>query len=243
MDDRATPELLVESLRTDASSFVTALRSADPDAPVPPCPGWRVRDLAGHLGVVHRWAAEVVRTGRNGDEGDPPDDATDLPDWCEAGAAALVGTLAAADLDAPCWGFGPPPRVAGFWLRRQAHETAMHRWDLGAAAGTPTVMDERLAEDGLDEVCTMFFPRQVRLGRTPPLADSLRLVSARTGRSWTLSGDGTAPGAGTADATLTGPPQPLLLALWHRLDLDSAGVQVDGDPAAARRVLGASITP
>jgi hypothetical protein len=32
-------------------------RSAGPDAPVPTCPGWTVRDLLAHQGMVHRWAS------------------------------------------------------------------------------------------------------------------------------------------------------------------------------------------
>ena len=42
----------------------------------------------------------------------------------------------------------------------------MHRWDLGAALGRDR-LPERLAADGVDEVVTMFFPRQVRLGGSP----------------------------------------------------------------------------
>ena len=35
--------------------------AAGPDAPVPTCPGWTVRDLLAHQGMVHRWATAVVR--------------------------------------------------------------------------------------------------------------------------------------------------------------------------------------
>ena len=36
-------------------------RAAGPDASVPTCPGWTVRDLLAHQGMVHRWATAVVR--------------------------------------------------------------------------------------------------------------------------------------------------------------------------------------
>ena len=31
------------------------------DAPVPTCPGWTVRDLVTHQGLIHRWATANVR--------------------------------------------------------------------------------------------------------------------------------------------------------------------------------------
>ena len=33
---------------------------AGAEAPVPTCPGWTVRDLLAHQGMVHRWATAVV---------------------------------------------------------------------------------------------------------------------------------------------------------------------------------------
>ena len=34
--------------------------SAGLDAPVPPCPGWTVRDLVLHVGLAHRWAVAIL---------------------------------------------------------------------------------------------------------------------------------------------------------------------------------------
>jgi uncharacterized protein (TIGR03083 family) len=44
-----------------------------------------------------------------------------------------------------------PPATVGFWQRRQAHETAMHRIDAEAAAGDVHPIDAELAADGIDE--------------------------------------------------------------------------------------------
>ena len=56
-------------------------RAAGPDAPVPTCPGWTVRDLLAHQGMVHRWATAVVR-------GDDPARVDDAAVEAEGRAAA-----------------------------------------------------------------------------------------------------------------------------------------------------------
>nr|MDT0667734.1 maleylpyruvate isomerase N-terminal domain-containing protein [Micromonospora sp. DSM 115978] len=104
---------------------------AEWDAQVPGCPGWAVEDLVGHLGTIHRWAATIVRTGKVAEEPPAPSGTpSELLAWFDEGRAELVATLLGVDSDRECWTFGPRPRTAGFWIRRQAHETAVHRWDL-----------------------------------------------------------------------------------------------------------------
>ena len=56
-------------------------RAAGADAPVPTCPGWTVRDLLAHQGMVHRWATAVVR-------GDDPAGVDDTAIEAEGRAAA-----------------------------------------------------------------------------------------------------------------------------------------------------------
>src|SRR3712207_7465665 len=51
----------------------------------------------------------------------------------------------AADPAAPTWSF-TTDRTAGFWVRRQALETAVHRWDAQHAAGEPERIDPALAD-------------------------------------------------------------------------------------------------
>ena len=41
-------------LAQDTTAAVAVLRTTNPSSPVPGCPGWVLRDLAGHLGGVHR---------------------------------------------------------------------------------------------------------------------------------------------------------------------------------------------
>ena len=220
------------------------LAAADVTAPVPSCPGWTVTDLAVHLGETHVWAEQCIRTG------DPdwpavvvPGEGPDaLAGWYAACAGVLLETLRVTPPETECWAFGPRPRTAGFWFRRQPHEVAVHRWDLGAALGRDLGYPAELAVDGVDEVVTMFFPRQVRLRRIPPLTRSLA-VAVADGPSWVLHGDGIGEPDGGADATVTGPADVLVLLLWGRVGLDDPRLTVTGSPEAAATVLGAGLVP
>ncbi|HOQ54008.1 MAG TPA: maleylpyruvate isomerase N-terminal domain-containing protein [Micropruina sp.] len=50
-------------IATETQRFSVAIEGADPDAPVPTCPGWTVADLAWHLTEVHAFWAEILRSG------------------------------------------------------------------------------------------------------------------------------------------------------------------------------------
>ena len=54
----------LEGLRAAMVAFVRYADRAGLDAPVPTCPDWTVRDLVAHQGMVHRWAAALVRGER-----------------------------------------------------------------------------------------------------------------------------------------------------------------------------------
>jgi uncharacterized protein (TIGR03083 family) len=129
---------------------------ADNDLPVPSCPDWTLGQLAAHLGWVHRWAAEIVRT-RSPERiaaSEVPDSrfpagAAERARWLSAGAGRLTEAISEAGED-PVWAFGVL-RPASFWGRRQAHETMVHRADAELAAGQDVLLDQRLAADGIDE--------------------------------------------------------------------------------------------
>jgi uncharacterized protein (TIGR03083 family) len=232
-----TPSAYLPYLAQAAADVVDVLQTGDLDAPVPGCAPWRLTDLAQHLGGIHRWACTAVVEGRPGDEtADAPADRAALVAWFRDGADALLTTLRSTDPDTPCWAFGPRPRTAAFWFRRQAHETAVHAGDAAASQGATRPYGAELALDGIDEVLGVFVPRQVRLGRIPPLPATVALAPHEAGR-WIL-GDGT-----EAAATVSGPAEALLLLLWHRVPLDDARLTVAGDRAAAEAVLGTALTP
>jgi uncharacterized protein (TIGR03083 family) len=231
-------------LEQAAADVVDMLADADLDLPVLSCPGWTVADLVAHLGQTHLWAEHCIRV-RNPEVPDvvaPVTDRAALAGWYADCAGVLIQTLRATDSGTECWTFGLSPRAAAFWFRRQAHEVSMHRWDLGAALGRDFGYPNALAADGVDEVVTMFFPRQVRLRRTAPLPRSLAVHADGLGR-WVLAGDGSDGSGGPADAEVSGPAEALVLLLWGRLALGDPRIRLTGDPAAAATVLSAGIVP
>jgi uncharacterized protein (TIGR03083 family) len=237
-------------LRADAAR-IAEVAPGHLGAEVPGCPGWFVRDLVVHLGSVHRWATEVVRSGEfpgryATDPGpDPaPDDDSPLLGWFTAGAAELADALDAMDPAAPSWmPFMTDRPEAGIWLRRQTQETSVHRRDVEAAAGDPRPIVPPLAADGIDEYFTLMVPRLV----------SRDGIDLPTGSIHVHCTDG--PGAGLAegdgewfvtaadgyevtrehrkgDAALRGRAEDLLLALWGR-PVPEGSVDVVGDTGVA----------
>jgi uncharacterized protein (TIGR03083 family) len=211
---------------------------ADLDTRVPWIPDWRARDLVGHLGTVHRWAAAILRAGTT--EPPPPTARQEPPpvgllDWYGEGLTILVAALRETPPAAPAWHMSPTAeKVAASWARRQAHELAVHRMDLEAAAGiAAAAIEPALADDGVDELLTIVLPRWAH---TEPLVGADRAVAVTatdTGRAWSVRVDHgivtVAPGAaGTEHAHLSGAAPQLLLRLWGR----PADVVVEGDRTA-----------
>jgi uncharacterized protein (TIGR03083 family) len=238
------PSACLEHLESGAARFSAVLGGADLAAPVPSCGDWRLLDLTHHLGEVHRWARVAVLEGHpKGASDDPPDgppaERDELVAWFGEGVAALLTTLRDAGPDAPCWSFGPKPRTAAFWFRRQAHETSMHARDAEAACGAPGSLAADLALDGIDEALTMFLPRQVRSGRTVLPGTRVALASEE-GPAWEIAGDD-APAEPAA--TVHGGAEALLLLVWGRIGADDERIAVTGDRGALDAVLAAGVTP
>jgi uncharacterized protein (TIGR03083 family) len=230
-------------LATDASAFLDVLEVGQLTAPVPGCPGWTLADLAAHLGTVHRWARLAVLEGPTTEPAEVPSGRSALCAWWRDGASALHKTLTQTSPDAACWTMAPPGEVR-YWMRRQAHETALHRWDAQQSQGAAHAIDPVLAADGVAEVVEMFFPRQVRLGRTRSLRHRLHL-RIDGGATHTLAGNGagSAPAEQPVDAVVGGPPEALLLLLWRRTTLDDPRLRHSGSREAAATVLDAGLTP
>ncbi|WP_051551898.1 maleylpyruvate isomerase family mycothiol-dependent enzyme [Nocardioides sp. URHA0020] len=215
-------------LAAATTGFADALSGADPSATVPSCPGWTVADLVDHLGGVHQWSRHAVLAGNP--DGRPEAATGDLLAWYRRHADDLLATLRTTDPGAPAWTFGTEQSV-GWWLRRQTHETLMHTRDLLGATGRVEhwTVEPTLAWDGVREVATEFYPRQVRLGRAAPLPGTLRLLATDLpGAEVVLIGDAEPVVEVRAQAV------DLLLMLWHRTE--------SSDPAAAA-LLGLPIAP
>jgi uncharacterized protein (TIGR03083 family) len=251
-----TPAEQLAHLERNAARFAGLLAANNPGTAVPSCPGWDLARLGEHLGRVHGWAAGALAGDAGRELPEAPEEAGALAIWYAGMAAELQTALRGADPAAPVETFDGQPGLAGFWYRRMALETALHLWDAEGALGSPGPFDQALAADGVDEVIRVFFPRQVRLGRTEPLPRALavevttgasaeELVAGRAAtRSWVLAGDGSRPEqTPPPEAMVSGPADAVLLVLWGRLPVTDPRVTVTGDLAVAREVLAAGVTP
>ena len=221
------------------------MRLAGPDAPVPTCPGWVVRDLVRHTGGVHRWATAYVGRPRTElwdvdlDEivGTWPADA-DLVGWFREGDEALAGALEAAPADLSAGRSCRAPSPLAMWARRQAHETAIHRVDAELAAGVPlTPFRARLRRRrGRRTAGVASCPGAPRncAPRSPP-----RLVMGCTDDGGGLAVAASGPRASRtepvpsaergADCTVRGSAADLYLALWNRSGPEALVIDGEGD--------------
>jgi uncharacterized protein (TIGR03083 family) len=155
---------------------------------------------------------------------------TALTAWYRQHASSLVHVLTETPADAPAWTMDDQDPTAGFWRRRQVHETVMHTWDAEEALGEPRPIDPSLAWDGVLEVENVIYPRQVRLRRVEPLASALRLVATDVPGDITI-GDG-------ESVVVRERAEVLLRLLWHRSKPDAEMV----DPRASA-LLSAAVAP
>ncbi|MFC8362873.1 maleylpyruvate isomerase family mycothiol-dependent enzyme [Streptomyces griseorubiginosus] len=236
----------IRILEREGRSLASAAEHAGTDAKVPTCPGWQVRDLLRHTGVVHRWATTFVAEGLTAFRPmaeEPGLDGEELLAWFRTGHRRLVDTLDSAAPDVECWRFLPAPSPLAFWARRQAHETAVHRFDAEAArGGTPgTIARDFAAElgrdfaaDGIDELLRGFHAR-AKSGARSAEPRVLRVRASDTdGAVWTVRLSEEPPAAergeqGPADCEVSGPTADLYLALWNRLPFP----RVTGDTSVA----------
>lgn len=257
----------VEAFATAAEWFAGHLGRTASRSPVPSCAPWSVLDLAVHLGNVHSRAATVVETGRSAQltEDRPPSHRPKrLADWYVGRAEDLYAVLRDTPEDKPCWNFAFGLGTAGFWHRRQAHETLMHGVDLALAAGIPERLPVDLATDGIDETLTVFLYRMHRSGHPADLVRPLCLSVVDAGMSWTLepvptraipaqpsAAEGRAdrpaprvlrtyrPGVDLVEA----PAGVLLKLLWKRIPMTHPEMRIFGDTDRIGRFLGSRLTP
>jgi uncharacterized protein (TIGR03083 family) len=208
------------------SRFAELVGKASGDEAVPACGAWTVRDLTEHLGTIHRWAASIVLSGQRVTT--PTPTVTEpIVQWYAGTAAALLAALQAVSPDEPVPNFSRIDERAGFWSRRQLHETTVHAVDVAQALG----LDEgdwpvapATAADGIDEVLQVLFVRMTARRRRPEVHSRIRLVATDLQESWLVG-----PGDGElgppvqlhpsrdADCTVTGTATELYLGLWKRM--------------------------
>lgn len=240
------------SLRADGPAFRTAVAEAPLDAPVPSCPEWTVRDLVAHLAGVYAYVLSHVPRGvtdrpeRPRPEFVPPAGANVLSWWDEQ-FVQLLNTLDALDPELPAWNFAPQAKKAGFWHRRMAHETAVHRWDAQFALVSAEPIEAKLAVDGVAEVLDTWLPA----GKGAGPADAVGMVALcatdaehewfvrlRGGRGLALLDTDTLLDSDQHHerAVARGTASDLLLALYGRVGFDVLEVSGDDHLLEALRV-------
>jgi uncharacterized protein (TIGR03083 family) len=225
----------------DGLALADAAESAGPAAAVAGCPGWDVAELVWHLTEVHYfWGTIVAR--RLLDPGQVPP--LERPEGFPAlltrfrnGVERIAGVLAAADPATPVWTWARQ-QDAGFVIRHQAQETAVHRWDAERAAGRSFAIDPAIAADAIDE----FFEHTgvARREEAEAVGGTVHLHATDTTGEWTIDEEA----AGTlaverghrhGDAAVRGTASDLLLLLYRRIGRD--GVQQHGDKGVLERFL------
>jgi uncharacterized protein (TIGR03083 family) len=236
---------LLRCLEDDFALLRAAVAGTDPSARVPSCPDWSLGELARHVAEVYLHKAECIRLRAFPEDWPPgvldPDPVTSL----DRTHAVLTGQLSAHSAADPAATWYEPDQTVGFWIRRMAQETVIHRIDAELAAGRPvSPIPDDLAVDGIDEVLKLF----VGYGSSHWVDDfgdlldtpDERPVSVSTDHhAWTLTAEAAEDGrpgrvnvtdAGVdGEALVSGDPVPLLLWLWNRGD--DASVRVSGDAA------------
>lgn len=155
-------------------------------------------------------------------------------DWLADAQERLLALFGDRGAEAPSATWWPPDQTVGFWGRRMAHETVIHRVDVELARGQTTPVDRELAVDGVDEVLTIFLAGD---WSDAPRADfrGQRIVVGTGGRSWAVEllaeAVNVAPPKGGEEAEISGHPEAVLLWLWGRRS--ATGLAQLGDPEVA----------
>jgi uncharacterized protein (TIGR03083 family) len=239
MPTRLTTDEHLDGLRAAVVGFVRYAERAGLAAPVPTCPEWTVLDLLAHQGMVHRWAAAIVR-------GERPDDeevagfeaagreAADPVAWLGDGAAEVTRAVTEAPQDREAFVFlNDAPQPRGFWARRQCHETTIHAVDaLAASLGRPpraeeTWIDPELARDGIDELLGGFLTRprsrlrcdeEAVLAVVPDDSEEWWEVSLGPRPAVVTRHSSTYEGSDCPDWEISGSSVELYLRLWNRAE-------------------------
>ena len=152
-------------------------------------------------------------------------------EFLESSAVNLLAELRSREPEQPCWTWYPEVQAVGFWGRRMAHETVIHRYDAESTFQQPTPIATAIAEDGIDELLVVFLSGDWSDEPQPAPFGHVDVVAGTAGWRVTLATDAVAVTAfplkrdhSPAAARLEGSAQTLLLSLWGRPTLPAPGV-------------------
>lgn len=209
--------------------------------PIPHIEGWTAGDVIGHTGWVARFIklsleASTTNPPSRSSVSEPPLSDSLLP-WFSEARTDLLEAFENTDLDLARPTF-TGPQTGRWWLRRFAHETAMHRWDAASASGSPVPIDPDLARDGIDEVLEVFASIRLDTDVLAGKGETIHLHATDIDDGeWmiTLNSDGISVEHGHAkgDVAARGPVSDLLLLLWSRIP--PTRLEVFGDSTLLER--------
>jgi uncharacterized protein (TIGR03083 family) len=220
-----------------------AIAGAERTAKVPCCPDWTADQLAHHVAQTYLHKVECIRLGSFPEDWPPRDLDPDPVGVLDEQYAALTASFDAHEAADPAATWHEPDRTVGFWIRRMAHETVIHRVDAEQVAGLELApIEEDIALDGIDEFLRLFigyfstrYPEEYGSALREP--DRRPLAVSAGGRRWTLTTSESgveveegAAAAASAAVTVSGQPSQVLLWLWARTG--DGAVRIEGDEQA-----------
>lgn len=218
------------------------------DRPVPTCGNWDVAQLVAHTARVFAFVEATRAAGSVDAPVQVPGPEADhgVIDALRTAGDGVAAGLRAAEASDPVWSW-TDDRTVGFWRRRLAYETTIHRVDAELAVGLdPAPVDPDLAADGVDEWMTTY---ALPDGRGPePAIDrgaSVHLHCTDTDGEWMLRWDDGEVSMtrehGKGDVAARGPAWGLLLACYGRIDpATDEAIEVFGDAELLATAIGAA---
>lgn len=229
-----TSELL-EALASEGR-LLAEVATGNLDRRVPSCPDWDVAELVAHQGRVYGWVTGIVKAGGERPDGrgpEAPEDRSERLDWFRSQHAGMLDELRSRDPSDPAWTFNPDgPHEVGWWVRRQALESAVHRFDAQLATGTTTPVDPQLALEGVEEYLTLFVPMVLSGRPVDGLGGTFHVHATDADGEWYLDLDSKEPAKhehAKADTAVRGPISGLYLWLWNRQTPEEAGLEIFGN--------------
>jgi len=220
----------LEHVRADGER-IAVIADGHLDPEVPPCPGWTVRSVVDHLAEVYEHKIACTLLGEMPNPWPPPWPPQREPvQWLVDAHQRLLTLFGELGPTAPSATWFPPDQTVGFWDRRMAHESVIHRVDVEISLDCTTPIDPALAIDGVDEVLEIFLAGD--WAEDPDdRCQGQRIVVSTGGRSWEVEllkdAVKVSPPRGAEDATVQGDPEAVLLWLWGRGS--DAGLSHRGD--------------
>lgn len=233
---------LLNVLELEGERLATSTVGSDLEAAVPHLPGMRLGEVVRHVGSVYRMVVSWLHDGTRPTrwQREPSEDQS-LVDYLRVGLSAVVDELSRHDPLEGCPTWWPEHQNYGFWCRRLAHETTVHRYDvqMGSAKVAIGGIPPQVALDGVDEVLTLWFTHRLGVLGVADLRPA-RVAIHTGGRRWIAQSTPTGTSAWRADgdekvdAIVSSDPAGMYLWLWGRRP--GADVVEAGDLAAVAQL-------